>query len=99
MRYQWPSCYVGLILGWHIIPIAAANMPHMTINDCWDNAPMESFFGSLKTELDNEVAFETRLEAKGVIFSFIEGFFNRKRLHSPIGYRSPIELQQIAAAA
>ena len=60
---------------------------------------MESFFGSMKTELDNGGVFETRQEAKGVIFSFIEGFYNRKRLHSAIGYRSPIEWEQIAAAA
>jgi transposase InsO family protein len=67
--------------------------------NCWDNAPMESFFGSMKTELDNGAVFETRQEAKGAIFSFIEGFYNRQRLHSAIGYRSPIDWEQIAAAA
>ena len=53
----------------------------------------------MKTELDNGGVFETRQEAKGAIFSFIEGFYDRKRLHSAIGYRSPIEWEQTAAAA
>ncbi len=60
---------------------------------------MESFFGSMNTELDNGAVFETPREAQGVIFRFIEGFYNRKRLHSAIGYHSPIECEQIAAAA
>lgn len=67
--------------------------------DCWDNAPMESFFGSMKTELDDGTDFETRRGAKSTIFSFIEGFYNRQRLHSAIGYRSPIQMEQLAAAA
>ena len=67
--------------------------------DCWDNAPMESFFGSMKTELGDDIVFETRQDAKRTIFSFIETFYNRRRLHSAIGYRSPVEMEQIAAAA
>jgi transposase InsO family protein len=67
--------------------------------NCWDNAPMESFFGSMKTELDNEVVFETRQQAKSAIFSFIEAFYNRQRLHSAIGYNSPVVWEQNAAAA
>ncbi len=67
--------------------------------DCWDNAPMESFFGSMKTELNCDDAFETRQTAKNAIFSFIEGFYNRQRLHSAIGYRSPDQMEQLAAAA
>ena len=67
--------------------------------DCWDNAPMESFFGSMKTELEDGTAFETRQAAKNALFSFIEGFYNRQRLHSAIGYCSPINKEQIAAAA
>jgi putative transposase len=66
--------------------------------DCWDNAPMESFFGSMKTELNCDNAFETRKTAKNAIFSFIEGFYNRQRLHSAIGYRSPDQMEQLAAA-
>jgi putative transposase len=68
--------------------------------DCWDHAPMESFFGSLKTELnDGVVVFETRQEARTEILNFLETFYNRRRLHSAIGYRSPDEWEQIAAAA
>jgi putative transposase len=67
--------------------------------DCWDNAPMESFFGSMKTELEDGTVFETRQAAKNALFSFIEGFYNRQRLHSAIGYCSPINKEQIATAA
>jgi putative transposase len=67
--------------------------------NCWDNAPMESFFGSMKSELGENVGFETRREAKAAIFGFVETFYNRRRLHSAIGYRSPIEWELIAAAA
>jgi len=68
--------------------------------NCWDNAPMESFFGSMKTELDNdEIAFETRQQARVAVFGFLETFYNRRRLHSAIGYRSPDEYEQVAAAA
>lgn len=67
--------------------------------DCWDNAPMESFFGSMKTELEDGTVFETRQAAKNALFSFIEGFYNRQRLHSAIGYCSPINKERIATAA
>jgi putative transposase len=60
---------------------------------------MESFFGSMKTELGDDTVFETRNEAKVAIFSFIEVFYNRRRLHSAIGYRSPADMEQAAAAA
>ena len=50
---------------------------------------MESFFDSMKTELDNGVVFQTCQEVKGALFSFIKGFYNCQRLHSVIGYRSP----------
>jgi transposase InsO family protein len=60
---------------------------------------MESFFGSLKSELGENVVFSTRPQAKAAIFSFVETFYNRRRLHSAIGYRSPIQWEHIAAAA
>lgn len=66
--------------------------------DCWDNAPMESFFGSMKTELEDG-PYETRQAAKTVLFGFIEGFYNRHRLHSAIGYVTPNHKEQIAVAA
>jgi putative transposase len=60
---------------------------------------MESFFGSMKAELGDDTVFETCQEAKQAIFSFIEAFYNRRRLHSAIDYRSPTDMEQIAAAA
>lgn len=61
--------------------------------DCWDNAVMESFFHSLKTELIYFRRFRTRAQARREIFEFIEVFYNRQRLHSTLGYRSPEEFE------
>ena len=63
--------------------------------DCWDNAPMESFFATLKGELVDGVGYETRIEARADLFHYIEGFYNRRRLHSALGYLTP---EQKAAA-
>lgn len=57
--------------------------------DCWDNAVMESFFGTLKNELVHHRKYRTRAEARQDIFEFIEVFYNRERLHSSLGYMSP----------
>jgi transposase InsO family protein len=65
--------------------------------DCYDNAPMESFFHTLKTELVHHRQYATRAEAQRDIFGYIEGFYNRTRLHSAIGYLSPTEMEQKAA--
>ena len=64
--------------------------------DCFDNAPMESFFHTLKTELVHHRKYATRHQAERDIFAFIEGFYNRTRLHSAIGYISPIEMEKKA---
>lgn len=60
--------------------------------DCWDNAPMESFFGTLKQELVYQERFETRTEAQLKIFEYIEVFYNRQRRHSALG-ASPVEFE------
>jgi putative transposase len=57
--------------------------------DCWDNAPMESFFATLKGELVEERDYLTRDEARADVFQYIEGFYNRRRLHSGLGYLTP----------
>jgi putative transposase len=57
--------------------------------DCWDNAAMESFWSTLKGELVDQTRYATRRQAKQSIFEYIEVFYNRKRLHSAIGYQSP----------
>lgn len=57
--------------------------------DCYDNAMMESFWATLKTELIYQAHYATREQAKQSIFEYIEAFYNRKRLHSSLGYLSP----------
>lgn len=57
--------------------------------DCWDNAVMESFWATLKTELVHHERYATREQARRSIFEYIEVFYNRKRLHSSLGYVSP----------
>ena len=59
--------------------------------NCLDNAPMESFFASLKTEHVHQARFRTRAQARTAVFDYIEVFYNRQRLHSAIGYRTPAE--------
>lgn len=59
--------------------------------NCWDNAPMESFWGKLKQEWLNDKHFRTRDEAKAAIFYYIEVFYNRQRRHSANGYMCPSE--------
>ena len=58
--------------------------------NCWDNAPSESFFHTLKTELIHHKRYRTRQEAKQEIFEYIEVFYNRQRRHSTIGYQTPL---------
>jgi transposase InsO family protein len=58
--------------------------------NCWDNAVVESFFSSLKKELLHGTTFADAQQAKSAIFEYIEVFYNRKRLHSTLGYVSPV---------
>jgi putative transposase len=64
---------------------------------CYDNAPMESFFATLKVELIYRSAYATRAEACHDIVSYIEGFYNATRRHSALGYRSPLDFELAAA--
>jgi transposase InsO family protein len=57
--------------------------------NCWDNACAESFWATLKTELVHHEQYATRDQARQSIFEYIEIFYNRKRLHSSLGYLSP----------
>ena len=66
--------------------------------DCWDNAVAESFFGSLKTERVHQRRYRTRDEARRDIFEYIEVFYNRVRLHSSLGYLSPVQFETTALA-
>ena len=64
--------------------------------NCWDNAPMESFFASLKKELVRDEDYQTREDARASIFEYIEVFYNRFRRHSSLGYLSPSEYEMAA---
>jgi transposase InsO family protein len=61
--------------------------------NCWDNAPTESFFHSPKTELVCFEDYRTREEAKKSLFEYIEVFYNRQRLHSSLNYKSPVDYE------
>ena len=64
---------------------------------CWDNAVAESFFGKLKTEHTNHERYKNIKEARMSLFQYIEGFYNRKRKHSTLGYVSPSQFEEQAA--
>lgn len=64
--------------------------------NCWDNAAMESFFSSLKTERTARTTYRTRDQAKADVFDYIERFYNPRRRHSTVGYLSPMEFERQA---
>lgn len=64
---------------------------------CYDNAPMESFFHSLKVELVHQRSWTTREEARRDLFGYIEGYYNRQRIHSTLGYLTPEQAEQNAS--
>jgi putative transposase len=65
--------------------------------NCWDNAPMESFFGTLKTELVHQREYPDRDVARRDLFAYIEGYYNRQRIHSAIGYSTPEQAEAKSA--
>jgi transposase InsO family protein len=85
---QYTSTQVRTLLAEHHIQVSMSGM-----GNCYDNAPMESFIGTLKTECAS-CQFATRAEARLVIFEYIEVWYNRQRLHSALGYLSPAEFEQ-----
>jgi putative transposase len=64
--------------------------------DCWDNACMESFFGSFKMEWMRDKKYRDFEEAKKDIFKYIEMFYNRNRRHASLGYISPVEYEELS---
>lgn len=80
--------YQGVLLGAGCI----ASMSRR--GNCWDNAPVESFFATLKRELVHRHRFETRSQAKAALFEYIEVFYNARRKHSALGYVSPVVFEQ-----
>lgn len=67
--------------------------------NCWDNAAMESFFSSLKTERVGRKVYRSRDEARADVFDYVERFYNPTRRHSTIGYKSPIDFEREAGVA
>jgi putative transposase len=65
------------------------------VAQCWDNAPVESFFASLKRELVHDESYTSREQARASIFEYIEAFYNRVRRHSSLGYVSPAEFERM----
>ena len=86
---QYASEHYQRLLGKHGITCSMSG-----VAQCWDNAPMESFFASLKKELTHHEDYHTRAQAKASIVEYIEMFYNPKRRHSSLGYLSPAEYEQ-----
>lgn len=63
--------------------------------NCWDNAVAENFFGIIKKEYINQAKFETRNQAKLGIFDYIDGWYNTQRIHSKLGYLTPLEFNDL----
>lgn len=87
------SQYAADAYGKHLAVIKAK--PSMSRTACcYDNAPMESFFHTLKVELVHQRRWATREEARRDLFAYIEGYYNRRRIHSAIGYRTPEQAER-----
>ncbi|NSW76887.1 MAG: IS3 family transposase [Candidatus Atribacteria bacterium] len=87
IQYSHPS-YQDFLEKHGIIPSMSRK------GSCYDNAVVESFFKTLKTELIGKEKYKTREEANSSLFAYIEGFYNSRRLHSTLGYRSPEEFER-----
>lgn len=86
---QYASCEFRKLLRQHGVRASMGSK-----GDCYDNAIAESFFHTLKTELVYFENYQTREEARLSIFEYIEMFYNRKRRHSAIGYKTPVDFEK-----
>ena len=66
-----------------------------TVGDCYDNAPMESFWGSMQIELLNRQRWRTVLELSGAIADWLDNFYNTERRHSALNYLTPVEFETL----
>jgi len=82
------TCYRRLLQTAQILPSMSAQ------GHCYDNAAMESFWSTIKTEWLHQKYFHTRRQAHSAIFDYIETFYNPKRLHSALGYHSPVDFER-----
>lgn len=85
---QYASGAYRAVLAGHGVVASMSRKAH-----CYDNAVMEAFWSSLKNELVHRCRFATRAEARTAIFDYIEGFYNRTRRHSALGYKSPLDYE------
>jgi transposase InsO family protein len=79
----------------HVLEKAGSDCSMSRKGNCYDNAVVESFFASLKRERVYQRNYRTRIEAQQDIFQYIEVWYNRKRRHSTLGYRSPEQYEQL----
>ena len=86
------------VVGWSMSDTMTAQLVSRSGN-VWDNAAMESFFSSLKTERVGKMVYRTRAQAKADVFDYIECFYNPTRRHSTLGYLSPIDFEMEAGVA
>ncbi len=86
---QYASDHYQRLLGRHGITCSMSG-----VAQCWDNAPVESFFASLKRELVHDEQYTTREQARASIFEYVEVFYNRVRRHSSLGFLSPVEYER-----
>jgi transposase InsO family protein len=81
------SAFRALLHSWQIVP-SMSGLAH-----CYDNAAMEAFWSTLKNELVHHCHFQNADQARSAIFDYIELFYNPKRLHSALGYQSPVDFE------
>jgi transposase InsO family protein len=81
------SAFRALLHSWNVLPSMSGR------GHCYDNAAMEAFWSSLKTELVHHCRFQNLAEARSAIFDYIHTFYNPKRLHSALGYQSPVDYE------
>jgi putative transposase len=86
---QYASDHYQRLLGKHGIECSMSG-----VGQCWDNAPAESFFATLKKELVHHEQYATRAEARASLFEYVEVFYNNQRLHSSLGYVTPAAFEQ-----
>jgi len=86
---QYASDHYRRVLGRHGITCSMSR-----VAQCWDNAPVESFFATLKRELVHDEHYTTREQARASIFEYLEVFYNRVRRHSSLGFVSPAEFER-----
>jgi putative transposase len=93
------GCQYTSVLYMGLLDAAGVEVSMSRKGDCWDNAVAESFFATIKKELVHRQEWATRAELELAVFAYIEAYYNRRRLHSSLGYRTPSQVEQTFRAA